>query len=292
MRNSKFLLRHFPLRNFLPRELRSVNFFLAAASPQFFSRHFRFLKFLLATILLFFLSPVARAQSAPLQKNDSERQLFEALNRARLAQGLSALRWDDVLFKAARLHALRMMNLNRLEHQLPGEPNLEERLTQAGARFSVIAENIAVGPNPETIHSGWMDSPGHRRNILDVRVDSVGIAVVRGTGGLFAVQDFSHTISNLSVEQQEQAVAALLVARGFQISGAADEARKSCESHEPAPGSRVRSMMWFETTDLTALPEQVERKLQTTSYRRATVGACHAKNDAGFSHFRIAVLLF
>jgi len=259
---------------------------------KFFLSDFRVSQFLLATIFVFFLAPIIRAQTAPLQENDSERQLFEALNRERTAHSLPALQWDDSLFKAARLHALRMLDLNQLEHQLPDEPNLEERLTAAGARFSVIAENIAIGPNPNTIHSGWMNSPGHRKNILDSRFTSVGIAVVRGTGGLFAVQDFSHSISNLSVEQQEQTVAALLVARGFQITGAAEDARRSCDSQNPGPGSKVRSVVWFETTDLTALPEQVERKLQSAPYRRATVGACRSKNEAGFARFRIAILFF
>src|ERR1700686_5805511 len=101
-------------------------------------------KFLLA-VFLFFFSTRAHAQ---LQRNDSERQLFEALNRERTAQGLSALQWDNALFRAARQHALRMANLNRLEDQLPSESNLEGRLAEAGARFGVIAENIAIGRNP------------------------------------------------------------------------------------------------------------------------------------------------
>src|SRR6266436_4222505 len=134
-------------------------------------------KSLLVAAFLFLIS--ART-SAQLQRNDSERQLFDALNHERTAQGLSALRWDAALFKAARQHALRMANLNMLEHQLPNESNLEARLAEAGARFSLIAENIAVGANPQIIHSGWMDSPGHRKNILDLRLTSVGIAVVHG----------------------------------------------------------------------------------------------------------------
>jgi len=268
---------------FLPRDFRFL---------PFLPYNFRFLRLFLAATFLFFLAPIVRAQSVPLPENDSERQLFEALNRERAAHSLQALQWDHSLFKAARLHALRMVNLNQLEHQLPNEPNLEERLAAAGARFSVIAENIAVGPNPNTIHSGWMDSPGHRKNILDARLNSVGIAVVRGTGGLFAVQDFSHSIANLSVEQQEQAVAALLVGRGFQIAGTVEDARRSCESHKPNTGSPVRSMMWFETTDLTTLPEDVERKAESVPSRKVTVGACNAKNEAGFAHFRIALLFF
>jgi hypothetical protein len=263
MRNLKFLLRGSRILEFLP--------------PVF--------------VLLLFTFPAA-AQSPPLQKNDSERQLFEALNRERLAQGLSTLQWDEILFKAARQHALRMANLNLLEHQLPSEPKLEERLTEVGARFSVIGENIAIGPNSNTIHNGWMESPGHRKNILDGRFNAVGIAAVRGTGGLFAVQDFSQSVSNLSAAEQEKIVAALLTARGIKMSGAAEEARRSCESRRSTPGGGVKSMMWFETTDLTTLPEAVERKIRTEPFRKATVGACQLNGGAGFARYRIAVLFF
>lgn len=259
---------------------------------KFLLRGSRILEFLPPALFLFFVSFPAAAQSPPLQRNDSERQLFEALNRERIAKGLSALQWDETLFKAARQHALRMANLNMLEHQLPSEPKLEERLTEAGARFSVIGENIAIGPNPNTIHSGWMESPGHRKNIFDARFNAVGIAAVRGTGGLFAVQDFSQSVSNLSVADQEKIVAALLAARGFQMSGAAEEARRSCESRKTNPGGGVKSMMWFETTDLATFPEEVERKIRSEPFRKATVGACRSNGGAGFARYRIAVLFF
>ena len=247
------------------------------------------MRFLLAAAFLFFSSTRADAQ---LQRNDSERQLFEALNGERAAQGLSALRWDAALFKAARLHALRMADLNMLEHQLPSESNLEERLAEAGAHFSVIAENIAVGANPQSIHQGWMDSPGHRKNILDPRLTSVGIAAVHGPGGLFAVQDFSHVVPELSVEQQEEKVISLLTAQGFQMSNATEAARKTCASDAGFAGSSARAMVRFEVSDLNKLPEDVEKKMRSGPYNKAAVGACRANAAAGFTRYRIAVLFF
>jgi hypothetical protein len=249
-------------------------------------RNFRFL---LAAAFLFFSCASANAQ---LQTNDSERQLFEALNRERTAQGLSALQWDDALFKAARRHALLMLNLNRLEHQLPSESSLEGRLAEAGARFSVIAENIAIGPNPRIIHAGWMDSPGHRKNILNPRLTSVGIAAVRGPGGLFAVQDFSQLVPDLSVEQQEQKVVSLLTARGFRSAKATDDARKTCEKDAGFAGTGAKRMIRFETADLNELPESIERKIRNEPYSKAAVGACRTSGAAGFTRYRIAVLFF
>ena len=246
-------------------------------------------KFLVAAAFLCFFSSSANAE---LQRNDSERQLFESLNRERAAQGLSALQWDNALFKAARHHALLMLNLNMLEHQLPSEPGLEPRLAEAGARFSIIAENIAIGPNPETIHKGWMNSPGHRKNILDPRLTSVGIAAVRGPGGLFAVQDFSQLVPELSVEEQEKKVASLLAAQGFRLSNATDDARKTCETDAGLAGTSAKSMIRFEVTDLNKLPEDIERKIRSRPYRNAAVGACHANPAPGFTRYRIAVLFF
>jgi hypothetical protein len=246
-------------------------------------------KFLLAAAFLFFFSTSAYAQP---QRNDSERQLFEALNHERTAQGLSALQWDNALFKAARHHALLMLNLNRLEHQLPSESSLERRLSEAGARFAAIAENIAIGPNPRTIHAGWMDSPGHRKNILDPRLTSVGIAAVRGPGGLFAVQDSSQFVPDLTVEQQEQKVVSLLAAQGFRPANATAGARKTCETDAGFSGTSARAMIRFEATDLEKLPEVLERKIQNEPYSKAAVGACRANRTSGFARYRIAVLFF
>ena len=246
-------------------------------------------KSLLVAAFLFLIS--ART-SAQLQRNDSERQLFDALNHERTTQGLSALRWDAALFKAARQHALRMANLNMLEHQLPNESNLEARLAEAGARFSSIAENIAVGPNPQVIHTGWMNSPGHRKNILNPRLTSVGIAAVRGPGGLFAVQDFSQLVPELSVEQQEQKVISLLTAQGFRSANATDAARETCKNDSGMAGTSARAMIRFDVTDLNKLPEDIARKMRSHANSKVAVGACRANEAAGFSHYRIAVLFF
>jgi hypothetical protein len=216
------------------------------------------------------------------------------VNHERTAQSLAPLEWDETLAKAARLHARRMAFYNLVEHQLSGEPDLEARLAEAGARFGAIAENIAVGPNPQTIHDGWMQSPGHRGNILNPRMTAVGIAAVRTNAGLFAVEDFTLSVSNLSVEEQEKKVAALLTEIGWRVNGSKEEARKACETGQIEAGTRVgaMSLVRFETTDLTKLPEEVERKLRSKPYRSATVGACQGSSGTGFAHFRIAVLLF
>jgi cysteine-rich secretory family protein len=250
----------------------------------------KFARFFAAGVLCFLAAAVVQPEM--LQRNESERELFELLNRERAARNLPELRWDDALFHAARKHALLMLDLNIVEHQLPGEPSLEERLTNAGTRFTYIAENIAVGKDPASIHSGWMNSPGHRANILSPRVTAVGIAVVRGTAGLFAIQDFSQSFTNLSLEQQEKQVASLLSEKGLHVTGAAEDARKACDSNSRVPGARAWSVMRFETADLTVFAPELEKKIRSEPYRNVTVGACHTSEAAGFAHYKIALLFF
>ena len=252
-------------------------------------RKTRFL--LVEALLAVFLVP---ASLAAQRLSENERILFDAANNERAQRSLPALQWDESLAAAARKHANRMAFYNVLEHQLSGEPDLRARLTEAGARFSMIAENIAVAPNPETIHAGWMQSPGHRRNILDPRLAAVGIAAVRGTGGLFAVQDFSLPVTVLSIEQQEKKVISLVTAAGMRRVTASDDARITCEMDRGISASITRSVqaMRFEVSDFSKLPENVEKNLHRQSFQKAEVGACRTSNAPGFAHYRIAILLF
>ena len=244
-----------------------------------------------ATLLAIVLAPVSFAAQ---KISENERILFDAANTERAERSLPALKWDESLAAAARKHAHRMAFYNVLEHQLSGEPDLKARLTEAGARFSMIAENIAVAPNSQTIHTGWMNSPGHRGNILNPRLTAVGIAAVRGSGGLFAVQDFSLPVTVLSIEQQERKVISLVTAAGVRRVAASDDARKTCDLERgvSVSGSRSVQSMRFEASDLSKLPESVERNLRELSFQKAEVGACRASNTPGFAHYRIAILLF
>jgi uncharacterized protein YkwD len=246
----------------------------------------------LSAALLFFAVASANAQTQTPPRNESERELFELLNHERAANHLPELKWDDVLFKAARQHALLMLDLNIMEHQLPGEPGLEERITAAGARFTYIAENIAIGKDSATIHNGWMHSAGHRANILSPRVTSVGIAVVRGTAGLFAVQDFSQAFGNESLEQQEKQVASLLAAKGLRIVATPEEARKACDGLAGAPSGRSGALIRFETGNLSDIPPDLEKKIRGEPFRSVSVGACPTSEAAGFARYKIALLFF
>lgn len=240
--------------------------------------------------------PFAQAQSRPpsatrqvATPSPAEKFLFDAVNRERAAEDLPPLQWDPALAAAARKHVLRMAEEPLLDHQYAGEPSLSDRAADAGAHFSFLAENIAVSDTAEALHMAWMHSPGHRGNILNPSVTSIGVAAVERRGYLFATEDFSHSIEELTIEEQERRVAALLTARGLKAVPGTPDARRTClmeSGHAGKPAVYYR----FETADLSKLPDALAARLDNISSRSASVGACQPKESSGFTRYRIAVI--
>jgi len=225
--------------------------------------------------------------------SDIEKFLFDSVNRERAARELPPVKWDEGLARAARRHAELMAEQDLLEHQVPGEVDLATRARGAGAKFSHITENIGMGASVEKLHDGWMHSPGHRANILDHAVDSIGIAVVEGEVDLYAVEDFAHAVAVLSIDEQEKRVGETLVARGLTLINIGSDARKSCELDRDYVGnSKAKYIAHYETPDISQLPGNVEKEIQSRRYKSAAVGACSQKGALGFTRFRIVVLFY
>jgi Cysteine-rich secretory protein family len=218
--------------------------------------------------------------------------LLDAANHSRAAAGLPPLQWDAALAAAARQHAQCMAQHNTISHQFPGELPLQQRAMQTGARFSLIAENVAEGPTVLGLHTQWMNSPPHRANLLDRELNAVGIAVVQSGGQLFAAEDFSAAVALLGLNAQELQVSSQLAARGVRPLNATDDARKTCEMDRGWAGQRPVSVVRYETSDLSHLPADVDQRVQGGKYRGAAVGACEAGGAGGFTRYRIAILLY
>src|SRR5579862_8348707 len=131
------------------------------------------------------------------------KQLMALANQARAVAGARPLRWNNALAEAALKHTLRMVAEGPIAHQYPGELNLSERAGFTGAHFDLIEENVALASTPAAIHEGWMQSKGHRENMLNPEVDSVGIAVVASRGVLYATADYSRGVQALTQAQVE-----------------------------------------------------------------------------------------
>lgn len=110
------------------------------------------------------------------------------INDARTTAHLVPLKVDSRLERSAAFHTYDMIANHKFAHQIPGRPSVLARILKtgyfAGVRDGLYSENIGFGPEPAwtaaTLVQAWMDSPGHRANILerDFRDIGVGSAVV------------------------------------------------------------------------------------------------------------------
>ena len=107
-------------------------------------------------------------------------------NDARARNGLPALRTNAKLMEAARLHAQQMASYQRSEHTISGAqyPTMQSRLEAVGYPYSRAAENVAWNQrSAQDVVNTWMNSTGHRANILNAQLTEIGAAMVRSSKG-------------------------------------------------------------------------------------------------------------
>ncbi|MBU2662572.1 CAP domain-containing protein [Actinoplanes bogorensis] len=122
-----------------------------------------------------------------------ETEIVKLTNAERTARGCKALRIDDRLVAAARAHSKDMVANNFFEHTGSDGSNFVTREVRAGyPRNGASAENIAWGyRTPKQVVTGWMNSPGHRKNILNCASIAVGVGVAyTADGAPYWTQDF------------------------------------------------------------------------------------------------------
>jgi uncharacterized protein YkwD len=113
----------------------------------------------------------------------TENEVTTLVNRERVRAGCGRVRTDERLRRAARGHSRDMADRNYFSHDSPDGRSPWDRAGAAGYDRA-IGENIAKGQRtPEAVMSAWMNSDGHRRNILncDARAIGVGLAYDGGT---------------------------------------------------------------------------------------------------------------
>lgn len=150
--------------------------------------------FLVAILVLAF-SPgyITTAFSDPAagQMSQEEQRAFELLNADRRANGVPALAWDPVLAALARDYAQDMVSRNFFSHESPEGQSPFDRMKGRGIKFLSAGENLAGNSSVEAAEQALMNSPGHRRNILDREFNQVGIGVWHeNDGSVVVVQEF------------------------------------------------------------------------------------------------------
>ncbi|GAA3218179.1 CAP domain-containing protein [Actinocorallia longicatena] len=121
-----------------------------------------------------------------------ELKVLELTNAERAKGGCPALRGDARLATAARLHSQDMAAQNYFSHDSKDGSSPWDRIKRQGYT-DPGAENIAAGyPTPAAVMKGWMNSPGHRANIMNCKLKALGVGVqtARGGKGPWWTQDF------------------------------------------------------------------------------------------------------
>ncbi|WP_326910792.1 CAP domain-containing protein [Sedimentibacter sp. MB31-C6] len=142
--------------------------------------------------------PVEKEQETPEKENtqneskdstissslEYEQKVVELVNVERQKAGLSALTLDTSISNVARTKSKDMANNNYFAHQSPTYGSAGDMLRQFGISWSAWGENIAYGQKtPEIVVDAWMNSPGHRANILSSNFNKIGVGYVTNSNG-------------------------------------------------------------------------------------------------------------
>nr|WP_244192734.1 CAP domain-containing protein [Paenibacillus taichungensis] len=114
-------------------------------------------------------------------QSDFAAQVVKLVNAERAKAGLSALASDALLDKVAVAKVKDMSNNNYFDHQSPTYGSPFDMMKQFGVTYSYAGENIAKGQKtPQEVVTAWMNSEGHRANILNKNFTKIGVGYYNG----------------------------------------------------------------------------------------------------------------
>ncbi|MCZ8334834.1 MAG: CAP domain-containing protein [Rhodobacteraceae bacterium] len=135
-------------------------------------------------VLAIVMASPAAACRLPAGAQALTQETLAAINAERQAKRLAPLALDARLQDAAQSHACDSATRNRMGHDGSDGSDLGDRAARAGYDFREIAENVAQGyPSAQSVTQGWMNSPGHRRNILMRGARDAGLGIAIGGDG-------------------------------------------------------------------------------------------------------------
>ncbi len=131
-------------------------------------------------------------RSTLLISSRQDGRLLELTNQQRANNGVPALRLSTQLGRAAQSHAEDMVNRDFFSHTGSNGSRMSDRVNQVGYAWQAVAENIYMGTNvtPRQAVTGWMNSAGHRQNILNSNYTEIGFGVATRGRNVYYVQVF------------------------------------------------------------------------------------------------------
>lgn len=120
-----------------------------------------------------------------------EAKAFQLLNADRAANGLPALKINMSLVRLAENYGQDMINRNYFSHYNPEGQSPFDRMQNAGISYKAAGENLAINTNVTAAEKAFMNSSGHRANILNANYTEVGVGVrTNSAGSVYVVQEF------------------------------------------------------------------------------------------------------
>ncbi len=113
-----------------------------------------------------------------------EQKVINLVNQQRANNGLPALKANWEVCRVARYKSQDMIDKRYFDHQSPTYGSPFNMMENFGIRFSAAGENIAYGQEtPADVMNNWMNSPGHRSNILNPTYNQIGVGVAKASNG-------------------------------------------------------------------------------------------------------------
>ncbi|NGY87805.1 hypothetical protein F6Y05_31765 [Bacillus megaterium] len=110
-----------------------------------------------------------------------EQKVVDLVNQERQKQGLKPLTLNKKLSDVARTKSKDMMDKGYFDHNSPTYGSPFDMMKQFGIEYTTAGENIAKGQqSPEDVMNAWMNSDGHRKNILNPDFTEIGVGYVKG----------------------------------------------------------------------------------------------------------------
>jgi uncharacterized protein YkwD len=134
---------------------------------------------------------LSTTSTAKAEDEKFEQRVLELINQERARAGLAPVSYNGALDNAAEKHAQHMSIVGKMAHEGIGDGDPGERIRAEGWR-KAWGENVATGQtSPEQVVREWMNSPDHRRNILDPNFRTMGVGyVTAGNGRSYWAQEF------------------------------------------------------------------------------------------------------
>ncbi|MFC0273896.1 CAP domain-containing protein [Metabacillus herbersteinensis] len=127
------------------------------------------------------IGEVIRLKATASSTSSFEEQVAQLVNQERAKQGLRALTHRADIKNVAEKKAQDMINSNYFSHTSPNHGSPFDMLKTFGISYSSAGENIAKGQKtPQEVMNAWMNSPGHRQNILKPEYDAIGVGFYQG----------------------------------------------------------------------------------------------------------------